>query len=161
MINVEKMAPAYFTSFKELFCDYFIYDLQVKMEREVIKEKVVDDQILKQFFDNVIFIDIITEDKVMKGFIIYQIDTDKSDWNERPGQGFVREQYVCPDSRKKGYGTQLLEHAEHILKEQKVSAVYLTANDEENAKAFYESKGYVSEKVKSSFNSLDYYSKSL
>jgi len=161
MITIEKLSSSYFDSFKELFCDYFIYDFQAKMDRAAIKEKIVDDQIIKPFLENVIFIDIITEADVMKGFIIYQIDSEKSDWNERPGEGFIREQYVCRDSRKKGYGTMLLQHAEKKLKEHNVSTVYLTANDEENAKAFYESNGYVSEKERSSFNSLDYYSKRL
>lgn len=161
MITIDTLTSAYFDSFKDLFCDYFIDDLHVKMERNRIKEKIVDDQIIQSFMENVIYVDIITEAKVMKGFIIYQIDSDRSDWNERLGDGFIREQFVCRDSRKKGYGTLLLLHAETILKAQKVTSVYLTANDEENAKAFYISQGYVSEQEKSAFNALDYYSKIL
>lgn len=161
MIKIETLTPVYFSSFKELFCDYFIKDFQITMDRDTIQEKVVEDQIIKQFSKRVIDIDIATNMEVMIGFIIYQIDTDKSDWNERPGEGFIREQYVCPHWRKKGIGSQLLHHAEEKLKQQGVRSVYLTSNDNEGTQAFYQSNGYAPENKQCQFNSLGYFSKSI
>ncbi len=41
------------------------------------------------------------------GFCQYQTDSPESDWNLRPGWGFIREFYICPDRRGRGFGRTL------------------------------------------------------
>ena len=74
------------------------------------------------------------------GFTIYQIDCPESDWCKRPGWGFIREFYISPEHRNKGYGRQLAAYSEAELQRLGAKQLYVTA---ENCIVFWERCGYV------------------
>lgn len=73
------------------------------------------------------------------GFAIYQIDSPRSDWCKYPGWGCIREFYIRPEFRHKGFGRRLAAYAESHLKKLGATDVYLTADSAVN---FWEHCGY-------------------
>ena len=74
------------------------------------------------------------------GFTIYQIDCPESDWCKRPGWGFIREFYISPEYRNKGFGSQLAAYSEIELQRLGAKQLYVTA---ETSIGFWEKCGYV------------------
>jgi len=91
--------------------------------------------------DGIMHIDLLCLDDSPIGFIMYQIDSPKSDWCEKEGYGCIREMYIHKDYRKKGYGKVLVAHAENELKKLSAQHIYLTADDD-NSIAFWLRVGY-------------------
>ena len=139
---IEKLSKDDYGIFTEMFLDYFINDENVKYDVKLLEKNLIQNTILKQYEKQVIFIDILKSNKKCLGFIIYQIDSENSDWNERPGQGFIREFYIKRDCRNKGLGSLLLSYVEKSLKQMGVSQVYLTASKKEYVQSFYIKNGY-------------------
>lgn len=158
--SIEKLAKNDYDSFADMFVDYFINDMGVKYDASKLKEGLVKNTILKQYEKKIIFIDIIKTNKLC-GFIIYQIDAPTSDWNERPGCGYIREFYVSKDCRNNGLGSQLLANAEKTLKSAGVKSVYLTSSENDLVKKFYVKNAYVSSNVRCAANDLEIYEKML
>lgn len=139
--QIEKLKIENFETFANLFVDYFINDMKVIFDREKLKDNLVRNTILKQYKENIIYIDIIRKEKIL-GFIIYQVDNINSDWKERLGQGFIREFCVLKEYRNNGLGSMLLNHAENNLKNLGVKQIYLTSDENEKVKNFYLKNGY-------------------
>lgn len=87
----------------------------------------------------IIHISIAFLDDLPIGFSIYQIDSELSDWCKRPNWGCIREFYISPTYRRKGYGSMLAIHAEGHLYALGAEHIYLTADD---AVSFWEHCGY-------------------
>jgi len=91
--------------------------------------------------DGIMPIDLMCIDDSPIGFIMYQIDSPKSDWCQKEGYGCIREMYIRKDYRKQGYGKILVAHAENEIKKLAAQHIYLTADDD-NAIAFWQCIGY-------------------
>jgi len=158
---VKKLNENYYGWFKECFCHYFIKETKANLTKEYIIEKIVDAEISKGIKEGWCLIDLVICDDMPVGFIIYQIDSEKSDWNERPGEGFVREFYISEAFRRKGLGSFLLDHVERVLKEMNAKEVYLTSSKDEVSRKFYIKNGYKNENKFNNYNKLEYFSKKL
>ncbi|HEX3076917.1 MAG TPA: GNAT family N-acetyltransferase [Lachnospiraceae bacterium] len=90
------------------------------------------------------------------GFICYQIDTDKSDWCEREGWGFIKEIFINRTLRGKNYGVKLVYHAETKLYAKGVDHIYLTSDE---AGEFWNLCGYRNTGIVSSINHDPIYEK--
>lgn len=142
MYQVEKLNEKYYEDFKNMFLTYFIVDCNVKYDENLLRENLVNKTIIKQFENNLIFIDILREEQKPVGFIIYQIDREESDWKERIGSGFIREFYIEKRLRRNGLGSFLLNCAENNLRKLGVEEIYLTSEEEDYVKKFYIKNGY-------------------
>ena len=110
--------------------------------RVQLTEKQLDNiynDIVELYNSKALYLDILLDNNLLKGFIIYQVDSPYSDWNEKEGYGFIREVYVVDELRKKGYGKKMVFHAERILQELDVPKIYITADD---SKEFWIKMGY-------------------
>lgn len=101
---------------------------------------LLDEYILPDLLAGLIKIDILHDGQAFVGFVIYQIDDIDNDWNYREGSGDIREIYIAPQARKKGYGKFLLYTAEMKLFESGAKSVYCLPY--EGAVAFFEKCGY-------------------
>lgn len=63
------------------------------------------------------------------GFSLFQIDDPKSDWCKRPGWGLIREFYIRPEFRRKGYGQQMENQTVKALRGVGAENLYLTADN--------------------------------
>ncbi|WMM26799.1 GNAT family N-acetyltransferase [Tissierella sp. MB52-C2] len=126
-----------YESFVNMFNSYFLDDFQIKLQYSKIEEICFD--IIERVKKQVIFLDLIKVNNKSIGFIIYQIDSPKSDWCQKEGFGFIREIYIEKELRKQGLGKLLVAHAEQSLKDKNVEEVYLTSD---NNAAFWNQCGY-------------------
>ena len=157
---IEKLTKIEYDNFINMFIDYFINDMGVKYDVDKLKENLVKGFILKSYEKNLIFIDVIKQDKPY-GFIIYQIDKETSDWNFKTGYGFIREFYIERNCRGKGLGSLLLANAEKNLKNLGVKNVYLTSDEKEKVQAFYLKNNYKTRNIRCEINGNLIYEKSL
>ena len=160
-MEIKRLSKPYYNRFKEMFCKYFQDDLLEELSNEFIIKNIIDSQVLVLFEKNIIFIDLIYSSKVPVGFIIYQIDSDNSDWKERCGWGFIRELYVDKDYRKLHLGSELLKHAENTLSKLSAKHIYLTCDDNNISRNFYLKNGYVPENKFNLHNTHEYFSKNI
>lgn len=144
--SIRKLTKNDYEIFADMFIDYFVNDIGIKYDVEKLKKNLVKNTIIKQYERNIIFIDIIKKDKIC-GFIIYQIDSELSDWNLKTGYGYIREFYIAKDYRGKGLGTLLVENAENSLKSLGVDNVYLTSAESEAVKNFYVKNKYTTNNI--------------
>ena len=158
MVEIKKFENRYYQDFVGLFCDYFALDLGEDAPTQVIKDKIIDAQVLKDFELGDTYLDLLILDGVARGFIIYQIDSERSDWNKRTGFGFIRELYVDRNYRKCGYGSMLLKNAEDMLRG-KTNGVYLTSDEKPYVKDFYIRNGYTNEHIRDDYNNDEYFVK--
>ena len=160
MFNIVSLKFKDYEMFRTMFLDYFINDCHVKYDVEKLRQNLINQTILPQHERGLIFIDVIKQKLNCVGFIIYQIDQEESDWNERLGCGFIREFYIKPEFRKQGLGSRLLSYAENKLKELNVAEVYLTSQENETVKKFYEKQGYKTQHKRAK-NGNEYFEKQL
>lgn len=134
---------AYNKQWEDLFAEYWFDilgntpDPPERRDREL---RFLSEFILRQLQAGVIRLDIAVRKGVLNGFILYQIDSPKSDWCKKPGWGCIREFCILPAAHRQGIGRELLTHAERQLKEQGASQVYLQSFPA--ADGFYEKCGY-------------------
>lgn len=160
MLKIRKLSKDKYAAFTKLFCDYFD-ELGESIDKEIIIDKIINNQIIKSIENRAYYVDLMTYEDKEIGFIIYQIDSSNSDWNEREGQGFIREFYIEKEYRNKGLGSLLLKNAESKLKKLGATSIYLTSGNNSKTIQFYESRGYENEHVKNKYNKLDYFSKKI
>jgi GNAT superfamily N-acetyltransferase len=75
------------------------------------------------------------------GFSAFQIDTLDNPLCKREGWGFIREFYIIPEQRRKGYAKRMCEFVEDKLL-QFTNNIYLTS-DPYNGIPFWEAMGYI------------------
>lgn len=112
-----------------------------RLTEKVLREKIFRGLFVKKWEEGALFITLAAVGGEPAGFAIYQIDAPESDWNKRPGWGFIREFYVSPRARRQGIGRALAEHAAKRLLE-KTDRLYLTGDEDEGALAFWKACGY-------------------
>jgi ribosomal protein S18 acetylase RimI-like enzyme len=124
-------------NFKDMFSTYFRQDFQIHISDKQLDE--ICSEITENSISGITPLAMLLHEGKAVGFIIYQIDSPRSDWCERDGWGFIREIYVTPSMRGKGLGEILVTHAEKILYTNGVEQIYLTSDE---AEKFWVSCGY-------------------
>lgn len=74
------------------------------------------------------------------GFIFAQIDQPNKSWCKRQGWGLIRETYVVPSQRGRGFAKALVAHAEAAMTEAGATKFYLTTDDTFD---FWQAVGYI------------------
>lgn len=136
-MEIRKYAESDCNAFRDMFSAYFLKDLKIDITAGELENICAD--IIRQAGVGLQFLDLLIQNGVPKGFIIYQIDSPKSDWCEKEGYGFIREVYVEPEIRKQGLGRSLVSHAEEKLYELMVPHIYLTSDESGD---FWQAMGY-------------------
>ena len=83
--------------------------------------------------------EIIYEDDMPLGFVLYAKDGEGYPFSECPGMGTIAEIAVAPEARGKGLGSLLVRRAEEAL-QPSVTLMYICAHD--SARGFWEKCGY-------------------
>ena len=135
-LEIRKFTDSDFDVFAQMMGVYIIEDLKETLDDnppvrmcKAITQSVKDD---------IVYLDLLHLYGSPIGFIMYQVDSPKSNWCEKEGYGFIREMYIRKDHRKQGYGKTLVAHAENKLKKLPVPHIYLTSSND----AFWLSLGY-------------------
>lgn len=136
-VEIRKYNDADFDAFAHMVGTYFIEDLKERLNHNPPVEMCK--AMIQSVTDAITYLDILCLDNVPIGFIMYQIDSPKSNWCEKEGWGFIREMYIRKEYRKLGLGKKLATHAENELKKLAVPSIYLTSSND----AFWLSVGYV------------------
>lgn len=135
MIQVTPLCDETKGAFEKLFAKYY-----AELDCDDDTKHLVDEYILPDLLSGLICIDLLKDGDVFSGFVVYQIDDIDNEWNFKEGFGDVREIYVAPSSRGKGYGKFLLYTAEMKLKEAGAKKAYCLPF--EDAAGFFEACGY-------------------
>ena len=114
-------------SLKEMLRICFNQDYKIPLTEQQLE--ALCKEICRQAAEKIVFLDLLFLNGRAEGFINYQVDTPQSDWCEKETWGFIRELYISPALRKKGYGQKLAEHAESKLWALSVPNIYLTTDD--------------------------------
>ncbi len=136
-IEIKAFEESDYESFVNMFNSYFLNDCDIKLKYSEIEE--ICSEIIETSKREVSPLYLIKINKKPVGFIIYQIDTPRSDWCQKEGFGFIRELYIEKNFRKRGLGKLLFTHVEKILEDKSVEQIYLTADD---AGEFWERCGF-------------------
>ena len=114
--------------FESMFVNYFTLDFHAPFPEEVIRNEVVP-KYTDLSLRGVAPILMAFEGEEPIGFINFQIDSEASNWNERPGWGMIRELHVAPTWRRQGLGSVLVDIASRVMKESGATRAYLTTED--------------------------------
>ena len=136
---IKKYDDTHRQEFKKMLITYFNDDMKCNWSSEFIEDKILR-LFEEKWSKEILYIDLLEENKQIIGFAIYQIDTPQSDWCKKEGWGFIREVYIQKDYRKQDYGYELVKNIEWCLKSKKVKDIYLNADD---AIAFWNKCGYI------------------
>lgn len=130
----------YENDWRDVFSKYWKFVTNNKVTEEQIES--CQNYILKQVFQNEVFMSLaIFDDKVI-GFSIFQIDNGNSDWNKYTGYGFIREFYILPNYRKMGFGKELANFTiQHLFS---VGAKNIYLDTHKSAKDFWAKCGFIS-----------------
>lgn len=131
-----------FDGFVKIFGEYFVDEMKFADDKEKFCKFAKKFIVNQQYAEKIIAIDIAKLENEIAGFIIYQIDSERSDWCERPGVGFIREFYVAPAHRRKNLGSLLIKRADEKLKKMGAKDVYLASAKDDGVILFYEKNGY-------------------
>lgn len=115
-----------YESFIEMFNSYFLCDLEMTLTESKVGE--ICTKIVDSVKNQIVYLDLIKIHNESIGFIIYQIDSPKSDWCQFEGYGFIRELYVRKERRSQGLGKLLVIHVERSLRNKDVEQIYLTSD---------------------------------
>lgn len=130
----------YENDWRDVFSKYWKFVTNNKVTEEQIES--CQNYILKQVFQNEVFMSLaIFDDKVI-GFSIFQIDNGNSDWNKYTGYGFIREFYILPNYRKMGFGKELANFTIQHLFSVGAKNIYLDTHT--SAKDFWIKCGFIS-----------------
>jgi len=137
-VVIKKFTDLDFDVFAQMVGVYFVEDLKEPLNYN--PPIGMCKAMIESVKDATTYLDILHIDDLPAGFIMYQVDSPKSNWCEKEGYGFIREMYIRKDYRKQGYGKALVVHAEDELKRLSVPYIYLTSSND----AFWLSIGYAS-----------------
>ena len=133
IVPYEKTIRPQFTA---LLVDYF-RELDDSLPEHFIRGKLLD-LLLRQQEAGILHIAVAMEDTPI-GFSLFQIDVPESDWCKCPGWGCIREFYIAPAYRRRGYGKALADFSESQLHRLGAKKLYLTAD---TASGFWAQCGY-------------------
>ena len=137
-MKIRKFTDSDFDAFAQMVGVYFIEDLKEPLNNNPPVEMCK--AITQNVKNDIIYLDLLLLDDTPIGFIMYQVDSPKSNWCEKEGYGFIREMFIRKDHRKQGYGKIFVAHAESELKKLSVPNIYLTSSND----PFWISIGYAS-----------------
>lgn len=135
-MTIRPVSDADYAALEKLFCDYY-----TELDCEDDPLHLFSEYLLPDFKAGLFEVGVAEVDGSVAGFVIFQIDDLLNDWNFKEGCGDVRELYVAPSFRRKGYGSALLSFAESRLAVLGASEIY-TLPLEENEK-FFAARGYL------------------
>ena len=135
MVHATPLCDQTQSVFKKLFTDYYA---ELGCDDDV--NHLVDEYIIPDLLSGLIGVDLLKDGESFVGFVVYQIDDIDNEWNFKEGFGDVREIYLSPSSRGKGFGKFLLYSAEMKLKEAGATKAYCLPY--EGAAGFFEACGY-------------------
>lgn len=135
MIKVAPLTDLEIRQFTRLFADYYG---ELDCDEDI--PHLLEEYILPDLLAGLIKIEILKDGETFAGFVIYQQDDIDNEWNFKEGWGDVREIYIIPSLRRKGYGRFMLYAAEMKLKEAGADKAYCLPCAE--AEKFFESCGY-------------------
>lgn len=136
-MTIFSYTPAFRQQLCELLTEYFP-QVGAEIPREIIQGKLLE-LIDRQFSEGIISIALLSVEGPPVGFSIFQLDRPESDWCKRPGWGFIREFYISPAHRRRGFGSALAAYTENQLFAQGAKNLYLTS---EEAISFWQSRGW-------------------
>lgn len=119
MISVKPLTDEGKTQFEKLFSKYYS-----ELDCGENVKHLVDEYILPDLLAGLIRIELLKDGDTYAGFVIYQKDDIDNEWNFKEGWGGVREIYVIPSKRRKGYGKFLLYTAELKMRESGLDRAY-------------------------------------
>lgn len=135
MLHISPLQDNTLEEFKKLFCDYY-----KELGCDDDCDHLLSEYVIPDLLAGLIKIDVLRNEGVLSGFIIYQIDDITGEWNLKEGWADIREIYVVPSLRRSGAGTLLLYTAEMKLREAGAKQSYaLPAVD---SVPFFEKCGY-------------------
>lgn len=135
MLHVSPLCDKTQGAFEKLFTEYY---RELDCGEDV--PHLLDEYIIPDVKAGLIRIELLKDGETDAGFIIYQTDDIGNDWNLREGWGDVREIYVIPSLRRKGYGKFLLYTAEMKLREGGTEKAYCLPA--EGCEQFFTACGY-------------------
>ncbi|MDE7305816.1 MAG: GNAT family N-acetyltransferase [Clostridia bacterium] len=121
--------------FKKLFKDYY---QELGCDEDC--DHLLNEFILPDLIAGLFKIDMLKDGDEYVGFVAYQIDEMGGEWSFKEGWGDIREIYIAPSSRRKGYGKFLLYTAEMKLNESGAKKAYCLPC--EGASSFFTACGY-------------------
>lgn len=140
MSKIKMYSAIYEKNWRNVFAQYWTWITKCKATEEQIKS--CQDYILKQVSEKTVYMFLCIKNNEVVGFSISQIDNERSDWNKLTDYGFIREFYILPNHRKKGYGKILAQHTIKNLVANGAKSVYL--DTDKNAKEFWIKCGFKS-----------------
>lgn len=146
-IEIRQYVSTDFNQFVYMFGAYLRIDICLDISDEQLKDICLE--IVNQIKNRIVFMDILLINNTLVGFIIYQIDSLRSDWCEKEGYGFIRELYIVKNMRRNGLGKKIATYAENKLYQLGVEHIYLTTD---NRKDFWINCGYLETEERSSVN---------
>ncbi len=135
MLHVSPLCDKTQGAFEKLFTEYY---RELDCGEDI--PHLLDEYIIPDVKAGLIRIELLKDGETDAGFIIYQTDDIGNDWNLREGWGDVREIYVIPSLRRKGYGKFLLYTAEMKLREGGTEKAYSLPT--EGCEQFFTACGY-------------------
>ena len=124
MIKVFALQDTRAKEFSDMFAAYY---KELGCEDET--EHLVGEYIIPDLLAGLLKVDLLSEEDVLCGFAIYQIDKSGNEWNFKEGAGDIREIYVIPPRRRKGLGKFLLYSAEMRLREAGAESAYCVPDE--------------------------------
>ena len=127
-MEIELYDEAHRRQFEDLFVNYFTLDFHAPFSEAMIRSDIVP-KYVDRSVRGVAPLLMAFEDGEPIGFINFQIDSEASNWNERPGWGMIRELHVAQAWRRRGVGSVLADIATRVMKESGATRAYLTTED--------------------------------
>ncbi len=111
-------------NFKSLFRSYF-QEFGMKMPDKGFLQMDADN---KQYGIKLI---VLYKNHTPTGFCMFQVDRADNPWCMHEGCGDIREFYVVPEERKKGYGAMMFKTVKNYFSAEGIHKIYLTSDDNE------------------------------
>lgn len=137
-ICIREYKTSDYDEYTVLFYKYFKEDIKIDITMDDSRDMCKETQ--KNKDNKIIGINVAFIDDELVGFIEYQVDTPRSDWNYSEGDGCIREVYIKEKYRGMKLGYLLNKSAEEDLWKEKIDRIYLTSD--EDAIEFWKRCGY-------------------
>ncbi|MBQ6998015.1 MAG: GNAT family N-acetyltransferase [Oscillospiraceae bacterium] len=133
-MTISELCNFYDERFTQCFRAYFL-EIGIKLKADTD----VFDDIMRSYEKENMRTFVMEDGKQLAGFIMLQPEHLKSGFFEA-SVGFIRELWVTPSYRRRGYGKRLIEIAEDYFRKQEIYKLILTYD--EDALEFYKRLGF-------------------